>query len=58
MKWTDDTSSGVSSARLAGWRPAWEWLSAVSALVAVVLTIVCTDSAGSLWGTGLIGSLL
>lgn len=38
MKWTDDSTSGVSSARLSGWRPAWEGLSAVTAAVGAAIT--------------------
>lgn len=38
MKWTDDTTSGVSSERLAGWRPAWEVLSAAAAAAGAGVT--------------------
>lgn len=52
MKWTDDTTSGVSAARLAGWRPAWELLSAGAALTgALCLGWILKDDSNPLGWT-------
>lgn len=38
MKWTDDSSSGVSSERLCSWRPAWEGISAIAGFAGSLTT--------------------
>ena len=38
MKWTDDSSSGVSSKRLCSWRPAWEGMSAMAGFAGSITT--------------------
>lgn len=52
MKWTDDATSGVSSARLAGFRPAWEAVPAILAMGAAITTLTMTSGAWSLAAGG------
>ena len=40
MKWTDDSSSGVSSKRFCSWRPAWEGMSAMAGFAGSITTAI------------------
>ena len=56
MKWTDDTTSGVSAARLAGWRPAWELLSAGAAVAGTLTLGLMLEDEANLLGWTIVGA--